>query len=901
MSFKLENLEYQEKAISSVIEVFRGQSKSANQANSLDAIFANISHLSPESIEDNKREILKQNGISEELAKLTQKRDITIEMETGTGKTLVYIQTLYRLYQEYGFTKFIILVPTVPIRAGVLSTLSTFSEQLREKYGFEIPYFEYDSKKLSRLDGFIRDNNPQIMVMTLQSFTSDDRIINQTGRDKSFDGLSYFQALAKCAPIIVMDEPQEGMDTPNATERLTQLSPLITLRYSATHRKDYIYNRLYRLTPYEAYDHRIVKKLEVLSVVASHDEASMRMIVESVEADGMKKPSITMNLWTLTADREYVMKSIRNITEWTDLAKKTLNSVYAGYVIERVYKELSMGFGNSSGGKWKVRFTNGHEITLWEQWDMYRDFFRLQMKWLIWSHFEKKKKLVPLGIKPLSLIFIDKVDNYTQGDGLIRTLFVEEYTRAYESSYGHKPTHEEVAKIQGSYFAKTGKWDYTDSEATMRSNSEIYKVIMEKKEELISMDEPIEFIFSHSALGVGWDNPNVFTIATLNQSQSSARKQQEIGRGLRICVDQTGKRIYDTSETKEWEEINILTVVPNESYKTFSETYQAETLEQYGEWKTPPTRDITKWQSKKQSVRRKDSVYESASFRQFWSRIANKTRYSVAFNESEIKQKAIESLSAIRIQQTGAIIELNRIANMTEQWITTIHGGGTTEILGSIFSALDIVEELSESTSLSYCTVFEIVKWLSNKSEILHNPPKFVQEAAKILRKIELDEMLRALTYEKTGETIPLTELQDSFDTYKKLQPTPERGLYDHAMCDSGIEMDFARDADTASEVVCFLKLPESYKIPTPIGNYSPDFGIVLKRKNLLEWTGEEFYFVIETKGTNDLGDTSALTPDEVMKIQCAQKHFTALGMPTTVRFEAPWRDYASFVANIGV
>ncbi len=150
MSFQLENLEYQEKAISSVIEVFRGQSKSTNQANSLDAIFANIAHLSDEQIGDNKKEILRKNGISEELAKLTEKPDITIEMETGTGKTLVYIQTLYRLYSEYGFTKFIILVPTVPIRAGVLSTLSTFSEQLREKYGFEIPYFEYDSKKLSR-------------------------------------------------------------------------------------------------------------------------------------------------------------------------------------------------------------------------------------------------------------------------------------------------------------------------------------------------------------------------------------------------------------------------------------------------------------------------------------------------------------------------------------------------------------------------------------------------------------------------------------------------------------------------------------------------------------------------------------------------------------------------------
>ncbi len=296
MSFKLENLEYQEQAIKSVVDVFCGQIKSQNNNASFDGIFSNICTLSNEQIEENKKTIISQNGIPDDIALLSDRKDITIEMETGTGKTLVYIQTLYRLYQEYGFTKFIILVPTVPIRAWVISTLNSFQEQLRVKYGFNIPYFEYDSKKVARIDSFIRDNNPEIMVMTLQSFTSDERIINQTWRDKSFDGMSYFQALSACSPIIVMDEPQEGMDTENTQRRLKELNPLFTLRYSATHKKEHIYNRLFRLTPYDAYAHGIVKKLEILSVVAAHDEANMRMIVESVEADGTKKPSITMNL-----------------------------------------------------------------------------------------------------------------------------------------------------------------------------------------------------------------------------------------------------------------------------------------------------------------------------------------------------------------------------------------------------------------------------------------------------------------------------------------------------------------------------------------------------------------------------------------------------------------------------
>lgn len=900
MSFKLENLEYQEQAIQSVVDIFHGQIKSQNFTPAFDGIFWNTCTLSSDQILDNIKNRAIQNGISDDIAFISDRKDITIEMETGTGKTLVYIQTLYRLYQEYWFTKFIILVPTVPIRAWVLSTLSIFQEQLREKYGFSIPYFEYDSKKISRIDSFIRDNNPEIMVMTLQSFTSDDRIINQTWRDKSFDGMSYFQALSACRPIIIMDEPQEGMDTENAQNRLKDLRPLFTLRYSATHKKENIYNRIFRLTPYDAYSHGIVKKLEILSVVAAHDEANMRMIVEGVETQENKKPSITMNLWCLNAENDFVMKSIKNITEWTDLVKKTNNTIYQWYTVERIYKELWLWFWASSWWKWRVRFSNGHEIVVWEQWDLYKDFFRLQIKWLIWSHFQKKKKLKPLWIKPLALIFIDKVDNYVQSDWLIKTLFIEEYRKCYEAEYDSKVSDEEIEKVQWSYFAKTWKGDFTDNESTMRSNSDIYKTIMEKKEQLISFSEPIEFVFTHSALGVGWDNPNVFTIATLNQSQSAARKQQEIGRGLRICVNQDWQRIYDSESTPEWEEINVLTIVPNESYKTFSEKYQSETREQYWDIRAPETRDNTKWKLKKQKITRRDDIFASPSFIEFWKRISRKTNYTVIFNELSLKNRAIEELAHIEIPEEQIEVSLTRITSFTEAWIESQYSGSTTEKSKSTFSALDIIEELSESTSLGYKTIFEIISWLDDKSHILRNPPRWISEASKILRNIELEEMLRAIKYDTTDESIDITDVLASFETTKTLlEPTPHHGLYDIAVCDSAVEMDFARDADNAIDIVCMMKLPAAYSIPTPIGPYKPDFGIVMKRRELTSSTDEEYYFVIETKWTNDINDRKSLTPDEAMKIACAKKHFEALGMPTSVRFEAPRKDFRSFIEKI--
>jgi type III restriction enzyme len=236
MQIHLEDLEYQRRAVEAVVAALDGQVRNTFERANLFGIHANVIDLTPEQILDNKRRIIAENGISEDEARLSVDADICIEMETGTGKTLVYLRTIYELHRAYGLTKFVILVPSVPIKEGVLQTLGDFGVALADIYGLSPTVFEYDSDKLVRLRSFIEDPRPQIMVMTIQSLNADDRIINQPGRDDSYEGLTFLQALGKCRPVVIMDEPQEGMDTDNAVARLAALNPLVRLRYSATHK-----------------------------------------------------------------------------------------------------------------------------------------------------------------------------------------------------------------------------------------------------------------------------------------------------------------------------------------------------------------------------------------------------------------------------------------------------------------------------------------------------------------------------------------------------------------------------------------------------------------------------------------------------------------------------------------
>ena len=890
MQLKLEELPYQQQAVSSVIRLFQGQERNTFDNATDEGIRFNYLRLSPEHLANNLRSVAEANGISNENLAASLESDFCIEMETGTGKTLVYLKTIFELYKEYGFAKFIILVPSVAIREGVLTTFATFADQLEAVYGFLPDCFEYDSARLNKVTTFIESQHPQIMVTTLQSFNSEDRILNQAQREDLFANLPFIEALGRTRPIIVMDEPQEGMDTLNAVARIAKLTPLCKLRYSATHKV--MRNLIYRLTPFDSYRQGLVKKIEVLSVAEKNDEATLKIEVDEVRTfkDG-RDPQVKLLAWRYSTSKNvYEYKATPWLKVGDDLEVKTTNVSYRGFCISRIGKGLR-------DRSFKVHFSNGTELAEKERSRDFAGIFGEQLHWLIDTHFRKREKLRAKGIKCLSLIFIDRVDNYVREDGLIRTLFVEKYRQLHQEHYGCLPTDDEIVAAQGYYFAQTGKGEYTDNERSMIGNKELFDLILREKEKLLALDNPVEFIFSHSALGVGWDNPNIFNIATLNNSYSEIKKRQEIGRGLRICVNKHGERVYDPPEVDEEGEVNLLTVIPNESYETFVTQYQQEIVDIYGTTAAgAETRHKHKGEDlSRKTLKRNEARFNSPAFREFWQRLSRRTDYAVAFDEDALIERAVEALNAISTREYEAEITLDRITGLEQDGVKRERIGSETTRLKARFAPLDLVEELSENTALAYPTVFKIVSRLTNFDALVRNPPLFLQEATIAIRRIELDEMRRGLTYTPNGESFPIAEFEAQLVRHSdRIQPTPQRGLYDGIVFDSDIEKAFAATADSDPEVVCFLKLPAFYSIDTPIGPYNPDFGVVLK-KGGIRGGKDEFYFVIETKSTNDINDTKALKDDEIYKIKCAISHFEALGVEARVNYLAPIKDYRIF------
>lgn len=888
MELKLENLKYQDDAIQSVVKVFDGTEKNTFDNACSEGIRSNVSKLSVEQLQKNIKSIAVENGIDTETLKLTTETELTIEMETGTGKTLVYIKTIYELYKHYGFTKFIILVPSVAIRQGVLGTFRSFNSQLESIYGFKPNAFEYDSKKLSKVTNFIEDQHPQVMIMTLASFNSEDKILNQAQREDLFANIPFIDAIGKTNPIILMDEPQEGMDTENSVKQITKLNPLFKIRYSATHKV--VKNLLYRLTPYNSYKQGLVKKIEVLTVTEKNDEATIKIELAEIQ-NGTSAPKAKLKAWHQSNSTN---KFDFKLTTWLkvddNLGEKTNNPSYLNYKIERINKSLKTG-------KWSITFSNGVELFEKQASGNLENIWALQLEWLIHRHFTKTQKLATSGIKCLSLIFIDRVANYMGETPIIKNLFIEKYKGIYPDYNDGKPASDQhIQDIQGYYFAQKASGEYADNEGGVKEQGKIYELILKGKEELLTISNPVQFIFSHSALGVGWDNPNVFNIATLNTAYSEIRKRQEIGRGLRICVNQDGQRIYDPLTVEDAERINQLTVIPNETYETFVTQYQEEIKAIYGSTKAGAGMIHTHKGKPQDEVqfKRNPSNTIDAAFKRFWKLLSKKTDYTIAFNEENLIKTATQRINAITIPDYVIEASSHLINEITDEGKQDTFGGTESIRQKARFTPLDLVEELSENTGLSFNTLFEIVKNLENYSEWIKNPPRFVHEAGSIIRNVELDEMLRGLDYLLTGEEFPF----DFHDYMKNISSnniieTPNRGVFDKMIYDSYIERTFCIGADRDPEIICFIKLPSWYKIKTPIGEYEPDFGLVMKRKELKSGNENEFYFVIETKGTNNINDKKALTESEGYKIKCAMKHFTTLGVE--VHYNAPIKDYQFF------
>lgn len=867
------NLGYQLDAVNSIVRLFEGAPRMKARDNVFAEVHANILSLSPERIFQNRDTILAEHRIADKDAHKTEEMDFSIEMETGTGKTYVYFRTIFDLHRAYGLSKFIIVVPSIPVREGVLKTLEMTRAHFKEMYSIPFEFFGYDSKKLAQVKAFCEANTLQIMVMNIQSFNAEERIISQE-RD-STHGVRMIDLIKQTFPIIVMDEPQVGMGTKKSEQALSSLNPLFKLRYSATHTDPK--NVVYRLTPFDAYEKSLVKRVEVLS--ATVDNTTDDIVVDDIVFPGGNgQPYTWLIVNRKNADGTFKTHRLKcgsplkpgKVEVCDDLSVETGNPAYRGLIIERIWRDME-------DGQDKIKFTNGNVLVKGAARRDNEDLFREQIRHTIKKHFDKKDVRNPLGIKVLSLFFIDRVSNYVNEDGKIRRLFVELYREEYQKRYKQEPKN--IDAIHNGYFAQTGKGEWTDNEASMSKNSEAYQLILKDKERLLDLENPLEFIFSHSALGVGWDNPNIFNICTLNETKSAVKKRQELGRGLRICVDRNGDRFRDAADVHEGQEVNLLTVIANQSYHAFAEQYQQELSEEYGaEAQAPKVRDA-KAQSKKLRLNR--AKFESKDFSELWKRIALKTSWSAVFNEEAIIKRCAEEVATIRVPAPSINVELNRITTLGREdapklWNEYV-GAADPRSANGVQASIDPVNEISDQTGLAFDTVRQILFKAGNPQNVTKNPIVFMTEAAERMKRIIDRELVTVVRYEQTGESFAPGLFKELDDTLSDIVATPNKGLYDAEKIDSDVERRFGAELDNDHRIRLFFKLPKWYSVPTPIGDYQPDWAIVVEKRSL-DGNGSEvtYQFVVETKGTKRKED---LAPDERMKIECAVKHFEAVGL----------------------
>lgn len=554
-----------------------------------------VPELKDEIVLEHVRKIQQANQLkpSEQLEGRSNGYNLTIEMETGVGKTYTYIKTMYELNKQYGWSKFIIVVPSIAIREGVYKSFQTTEDHFAEEYGKKIRYFIYNSAQLTEIDRFASDNSINVMIINSQAF-------NAKGKDarRIYMKLDEFRSrrpidiLAKTNPILIIDEPQsvEGKQT---KENLKQFNPMLTLRYSATHKLDSIYNMVYRLDAMDAYNQRLVKKIKVKGITASGTTATEGYVyVQSVNVSQENNP-------TATIEFEVRGKNIRKVT-------RTVGQGFNLYANSNGLEEYKNNFTVKfiDGRDNSVEFLNGIKVFAGDVIGKVNEeqLRRIQIRETILSHIERERQLFHKGIKVLSLFFIDEVAHYKTynaagqaENGIFAQIFEEEYaniinnlqTELWDGEYIKYLEAIKPEDTHAGYFSIDKKGHMTNSKLGDRKEKtsddiDAYDLIMKNKELLLERDpkkSPVRFIFSHSALREGWDNPNVFQICTLKQSGSDVRKRQEVGRGLRLCVNQDGERMDANVLGEDVHNVNVLTVVASESYDDFAKKLQTEIAE----------------------------------------------------------------------------------------------------------------------------------------------------------------------------------------------------------------------------------------------------------------------------------------------------------------------------------
>lgn len=586
----ISDLNYQRQAIDSVVRLFTGQAvKQSNFTVSYGNVeeaglfqtalgIGNRLDLTSNEVLKNVQDVQIRNGLAR--SESLDGMNFTIEMETGTGKTYVYLRTIYELNKQYGFSKFVIVVPSVAIREGVYKSLQITEQHFRELYDrTPLEYFVYDSEKLDQVRNFATATTIQVMIINIDAFRKsfddpekeDKANVIHRPNDR-LNGYRPIEFIQQTKPIVIIDEPQSVDTTPKSKEAITSLQPLCTLRYSATHVDKY--NMLYRLDAVDAYNEKLVKKIEVMSV---RSEKSFNLPYVKLIEVKEKKAKIELDV-EARGKVKRTTKTVKYGDDLYDLSGE--RELYRHFIVEQI---------DWTQGQESIEI-NGHFLRIGEAIGEVDDdtIKRYQIRKTIEEHLDKELRFNHRGIKVLSLFFIDKVAHYRDYDkegnpvkGKYANIFEEEYSRLiqkpkYRTLFGDMDVDSEIETVHDGYFAQDKKGKLKDTKGNTQADTDIYSLIMKDKERLLSLDEPLRFIFSHSALREGWDNPNVFQICTLKDSAGTyVSRRQEIGRGLRLAVNQTGERVPDYN-------VNTLTVMANESYEEFVANLQKEMEEQTG-------------------------------------------------------------------------------------------------------------------------------------------------------------------------------------------------------------------------------------------------------------------------------------------------------------------------------
>ena len=904
-------------------------------------------------------------------------RDFTVEMETGTGKTYVYLRTVFELNRRFGFSKFIVVVPSVAIKEGVYKSLQIMAPHFQSLYsGQPFEYFLYDSSKLNQVRNFATSQHLQVMVVTVGAINKKDvnnlyKDSEKTGGEKPIDLIRATQ------PVLIVDEPQsvDGGLEGRGKEALDAMSPLCTLRYSATHIDKH--QMVYRLDAIDAYERQLVKQIEVAcaEVDGGHNKAYVRL-------QAVKSQRGTV-LAQLELEVQQGNKTVRKdvwVQDGDDLERHTSRQLYANWTVGEIQAK-------KGAGRVEIRAPGG------EQWldvgaavgNVDGDTIKRQMiKRTIEEHLQKELRLGPQGIKVLSLFFIDKVDFYRQYNesgeavkGKYALMFEQEYARlarnpAYQSLFTEIDLTVTAGEVHDGYFSvdKKGTWtDTAENNQGNRDNAErAYNLIMKDKERLLSFETPLKFIFSHSALREGWDSPNVFQICNLREMGTERERRQTIGRGLRLAVNQSGERLRGFA-------INTLTVVANESYEAFAanlqreieqdtgirfgivESHQFAPLAMVGADGQPramgvelskqlwehlkdaglidvrgkvldPLRKALKegtltlpdaFASAKQHVldllrklagkldikdanqreivKLRREVFLSEDFKALWDRIKHRTTYRVQFDNALLIRRCADTL---RQYLTDAPVTRTRLRFRTATVLISQGGVDTKETAKSNFVSMteadlplpDLLTELQDRTQLTRKSIVQILTGSGHLNDFKLNPAQFIDAAAECINRSKRQALVDGIKYwrlgsfESAGDSAS-DSASDSAGNYYAQELFEQKELtgyltnmldatksvHERVVVDSATERQFAQDLELHTAVKLYAKLPGWFTVATPLGNYNPDWAVVV----IGEDGQERLFFVVETKSS--LFD-DALRDAEAGKIKCGGAHFAAIAGP---------------------